>query len=137
MNMGFKIEKDTKIITMVLEEQEFTNSNTITKGFSKNYPNLKEIIIPEGITSIDEEAFEGCVDLTKITLPSSLKHIGRNAFADCKNLKTVVLPDSISEIECWGERRVWKISMNKPFSGLADNLIKGLEVELNPPFDWD
>ena len=137
MNMGFKIGKDTKIITMVFEEQVFTNSETITKSFASNYPGMKEIVIPEGITSIDEEAFEGCVDLTKITLPSSLKHIGRNAFDGCKDLKTVVLPDSISEIVCWGERRVWKISLNKPFSGLADNLIKGLEAEFNPPFDWD
>lgn len=137
MNMGFKIGKDTKIITIVSEEQEWTNSDTITKSLASNYPGMKEIIIPEGITNIAEEAFEGCVDLAKITLPGSLKHIGRNAFAGCKNLKTVVLPDSISEIECWGEGRVWKVSLNKPFSNLADNLIKGLEVELNPPFDWN
>ena len=90
-------------------------------------------MIPEGVTNIEENAFEGCVDLTTITLPGSMKHIGRGAFADCKKLKNVVVPDSISTIACWGERRVWKTELDKPFTDLAQHLIKGLEMELNSP----
>ena len=58
----------------------------------------------------------------------------RNEFSDlCKKLKNVVLPDSISTIACWGERRVWKTELDKPFTDLPQHLIKGLEMELNPP----
>ena len=132
--MKFKTGKDTNVITIVREEEVFTNSATIQKGaFGDFLEDIKEIIIPEGITSIDENAFEGCTNLTTVILPGSLKHIGRNAFVDCKSLKTTVLPESISAIECWGEGRAWKTDLNKPFTDLAQHLIKGFEVELNPP----
>ena len=137
-NMQFKIGKDTKEIIIVREEKVFINSTTIHKGTFGDFPgDIKEIVIPEGVTNIEDNAFEGCVDLTTITLPGSLKHIGRGAFADCKKLKNVVVPDSISTIACWGERRVWKTEMDKPFTDLAQHLIKGLEMELNSPANWN
>ena len=135
--MKFKTGKDTNVITIVREEKVFTNSATIQKGaFGDFLEDIKEIIIPEGITSIEENAFEGCTNLTTVILPGSLKHIGRNAFVNCKSLKTTVLPESISAIECWGERRTWKTDLDKPFTDLAQYLIKGLEMELNPPVNW-
>jgi hypothetical protein len=136
--MGLKIGKDTKSITIIKEVNVLTNSTIIRKGtFGDSPEDIKEIVIPEGVTCIEENAFEGCVDLISITLPASLKHIRRNAFIDCKKLKNVVLPESISEIECWGERRAWKISLVKPYSDLVKHLIDGLEVELDPPFNWE
>lgn len=42
---------------------------------------LREINIPEGITSIDPKAFQNCNVLTKVTLPSTITTISNNAFA--------------------------------------------------------
>ena len=136
--MALKLTKDSKLVTFFVKESVVTNSNSIEKGFFDSCSTqLKEVIIPEGITSIEQNAFEGCISLESITLPSSIKYIGPNAFADCKDLKEVVLPDSISDIDFWGERRAWKVSLFKPFSELAENLIKGFEVVFDPPLDWD
>ena len=136
--MPLKLTKDSKLVIFSVTESIITNNDSIRKGFFDSYSTqVKEVIIPEGITTIGENAFEGCISLESVTLPSSIKHIHRNAFADCKNLKEVILPDSISDIDCWGERRTWKLSLCKPFSDLAENLVKGFEVEFNPPFDWD
>ena len=136
--MALEITKDTKPVIFSVEECIITNSDSIRKGFFKNYSTqVKDVIIPEGITTIGENAFEGCVSLESITLPSTIKYIRRNAFADCKSLKQIVLPESITDIDCWGERRKWKLSLLKPFSDLAEHLIKGFEVEFNPPFNWD
>lgn len=54
---------------------------------SNTYENGKGIItFEEEITSIEEDAFDKCVNLTTITLPNSVSFIGRNPFYDCSNL---------------------------------------------------
>jgi len=128
--MALKIDRDTKVIFITEVESIFTNDTTIEQGWKERHPCLKEIIIPEGILEIEEEAFANCSHLTKVTLPSTLRKIGRNAFAGCKALEQVVVPDAITEIKLWGERHAWCLNPNKPFTDLHDDIIKGFEVEL-------
>lgn len=45
---------------------------------------LKEIVIPEGVTTIMNNAFRNCKSLEKVTLPASLQSIGYDAFAFSK-----------------------------------------------------
>lgn len=52
-----------------------TNTNTLVLG-------CKTSIIPEGITSIGDRAFEGC-KLTKIVIPKSVTKIGEYSFYNC------------------------------------------------------
>ncbi len=59
---------------------------------------IKSVIIPEGVRRIGCEAFLGCELLEKITLPSTLKKIGGWAFSECTSLKTLTIPDSVTEI---------------------------------------
>lgn len=42
--------------------------------------NLNKIIIPEGVTNIGDGVFENCTDLETISIPSSLTSIGGSAF---------------------------------------------------------
>jgi hypothetical protein len=65
-------------------------------AFSNSF--WKEIIIPEGITKIDDYAFSGCEDLKIITLPESLTIIGDAAFNGCEYLSEFVIPDSVTSI---------------------------------------
>jgi hypothetical protein len=43
-------------------------------------------IIPNTVTSIGSNIFEGCAGLTSITIPSAVKSIGSNAFKGCTSL---------------------------------------------------
>ena len=60
---------------------------------------LKQIKIPENVTSIAGEAFAFCENLESIVLPPRLKKISHHLFAECKSLKSVVLSKSVEEIE--------------------------------------
>ena len=41
---------------------------------------LKNVTLPNGLTTIGAEAFRGCTELESITIPSSVTSIGNNAF---------------------------------------------------------
>jgi DNA polymerase III epsilon subunit-like protein len=64
----------------------------------RNWKNIKEVIIPEGISEIREHAFEGCCNLEKITFPNSLKIIEKSAFRNCYKLASLDLPINLEAI---------------------------------------
>ena len=50
---------------------------------------LTSITIPNSVTSIGDNAFNGCASLTSITIPNSVTSIGIYAFENCYALETV------------------------------------------------
>ena len=63
------------------------------------------VSMPEGITSIDYNAFFGCQNLESVTLPESLTTLGSSAFYSCKLLKAVKIPSGVTSIpsSCFSE----------------------------------
>ena len=59
---------------------------------------LKNILIPNSVTSIGESAFQGCRDLTSITIPNSVTSIGGSAFSFCTGLTSITIPNSVTSI---------------------------------------
>ena len=59
---------------------------------------IKKVIIKDGVTSIGQYAFFGCLDLTSVTIPNSVTSIGEGAFWDCQSLTTVTMPNSVISI---------------------------------------
>ena len=59
---------------------------------------LENITIPDSVTSIGEEAFDGCSSLTSVTVPDSVTSIGDYAFSGCTSLTSVTIPDSVTSI---------------------------------------
>lgn len=60
---------------------------------------IKSIIIEEGVTSIDDMAFDGCYNLESVKLPNSMEYIAQRAFRGCTKLTDVKLPDNLLLIE--------------------------------------
>lgn len=60
--------------------------------------NLTKISCPNGVTNIGEYAFRNCSKLTAIDLSSGLASIGNGAFFDCGNLAQINIPSGVTNI---------------------------------------
>ena len=59
---------------------------------------LTSVTIPNSVTSIGTYAFYYCEALPSVSLPNSLTEIGDNAFFYCTNLTSVTIPESVISI---------------------------------------
>lgn len=60
--------------------------------------NETEYIIPNGVTTIGNSAFEGCTSLTAITIPNGVYSIGIASFSGCVSLTDINIPDSVTYV---------------------------------------
>ena len=73
-----------------------------------NGEELKDLVIPNSVTSIGDATFCGCSGLTSVTIPNSVTTIGGAAFFKCSGLTSVTIPNSVTSIgdrafeECTG-----------------------------------
>ena len=100
---------------------EWSNPLEYAKEFYVNGELITDLVIPSGITAINDRAFCGST-IRSVTIPGSVETVGVNAFAECPSLAdvtvgegvkilkekafwmcpsltTVTLPDSLAEIE--------------------------------------
>lgn len=60
--------------------------------------NVTSITISEGVTSIGNEAFSCCYQLASIAIPNSVTSIGEHAFKNCRSLTAITIPSSVTGI---------------------------------------
>ena len=59
---------------------------------------IKDLVIPNSVTSIGERAFYGCYGLNSVTIPNSVRELGSSAFYYCSGLTSVTIPNSVTSI---------------------------------------
>lgn len=75
----------------------FTVENSVLTKYTGPGGN---VVIPDGVRSIGDGAFDCCKELTGITIPDSVKAIGGAAFNGCSSLTTVIIPKGVRTIKC-------------------------------------
>lgn len=73
-------------------------TSIVEEGFIYCY-NLTKVTIPDSVFNISSYAFEGCKSLTTVTIPNSVTYIAFYAFKDCTSLIEVTIPNRITTIE--------------------------------------
>ena len=70
------------------------NDFVIENGVLKRYQGPDgDVVLPEEVTGMDAEAFDGCVSVTSITIPGELTVVGDSIFDD-KGLRKIVAPQT-------------------------------------------
>lgn len=72
-------------------EDEYSNPVSRSESFYLNGSKVRELIIPEGIKTINHGAFLRCKSLYSVKLANSVEYIGIRAFDGCYNLNKLDL----------------------------------------------
>ncbi len=60
------------------------------------YFELVDVIIPEGVTEIKSNLFNGCRSIKTVVLPNSVTIIGDSAFDNCYNMESIEITSSVT-----------------------------------------
>ena len=72
-----------------------------TEAIAKNAfysAKFAEIVLPDSVRSIGDNAFLFCENLTEVRLPEGVEKLGRYAFQYCTRLQKIILPDSLRQV---------------------------------------
>ena len=59
---------------------------------------IRDLIIPNSATSINNYSFYSCYDFTSVTIPNSISSIGKSAFSGCKGMTNVTIGNNVTTI---------------------------------------
>ena len=92
--LTYKISGET--VSVVICDKNASGELVIRSSYARPRP----LNSPEKpVTSIGENAFRDCTNLTSVTIPDSVTSIGSRAFSGCSRLTSVRIPDSVTSIE--------------------------------------
>ena len=104
---GFELDAKTGTITkytgsssVVVIPEEVGGVKVLAIGSStfKGNSALKEVVIPDTVTSIGYAAFRNCTNLQKVNLPKRLETLGSSSFTGCASLTSIEIPKSLTKI---------------------------------------
>ncbi len=110
---------------------------TLNVGVFYGGSGFTSITIPNNITSIPEYSFSGCSGITSITLPEDLTMIKGNAFQGCSGLETIIIPSKVEYVYqeafagCSNLKSVKSLATTPPF--LYENSFSNYEIPLSVP----
>ncbi|MBO5922389.1 MAG: leucine-rich repeat domain-containing protein, partial [Bacteroidaceae bacterium] len=64
-------------------------------------PELKKVVLPNGVQRIGKEAFYQCTSLSDFAIPQNAVNIGESAFSGCSSLQSVNIPEGTTSIKSY------------------------------------
>ncbi len=93
-----------------------------------NGEEIKDLTVPEDVTSIRSYAFYGCSGLTSVSIPSSVTSIESSAFDGCSGLTSVTIPacvTTLSDTFPSAYRTIQKVVICEGVTGIERYAFKG------------
>ena len=92
--LGKDVFKGCKLKEVILPD----NLTSVAYGAFDYCKYLTDVVMPEGLTRIGDSAFLGCDILQPPSIPTSVETIGRYAFAYCYEFTSFEIPDGITTL---------------------------------------
>lgn len=122
------------VYTSISEPSKLSNLDGMILHTDSNNITLVEyngdatcVTIPNNVTSIGNDAFHNCRNLTSVTIPNSVTSIEEYAFCDCRSLTSITVPNSVTNIgnsafaKCISLTEVYNLSKLNITKGSLDN----------------
>lgn len=99
----------------------FTGLNVVNFGSHESFSigneafngtGLTNLVIPDYVTSIGEDAFAGCSSLTTLTIGTNVNFIGKRAFQNCGGLATVAFNATSCSTNADASNPIWNNAGN-------------------------
>ena len=98
------------LATVTLGTQERSSSSLKTIGdYAFAETAVKSVVLPDGVSTLGNYAFNKCASLATVSLGNSLTAIGEYAFSDCEKLESVTFGSALETI---GERAFFKVKIS-------------------------
>ena len=81
-----------------MKDFTFSQSSGTSAPWYPYRAQILEVVLPEGITTIGNQAFRSCSKIESINLPQGITSIGASAFAYCSSLKAVAIPGTVQSM---------------------------------------
>ena len=98
-----------------------SDAEQILKGIIEG--TIRELVIPNNVTTIGDDTFAECSSLTSVTIGNSVTTIGEYAFFNCRSLTSVTIGNSVTtigEYAFYGCEGLTSVTIGNEFN--ADNL---------------
>ena len=96
--------------------------------YSDENTEITDLVIPEGATSINGEAFYGCSGLTSVTVGNSVTSIGGSAFTGCTGLTSVTIGNSVTSISAYafsGCKSLTSVVIGNSVTSISSDTFRG------------
>lgn len=87
--LGYVFDEETGVLTIYGSGDMYDYSSESPQPWKEFANEIKEIELPEGITSIGDFAFNGLSSLTSVTIPESVTNIGEQSFSNNMSLREI------------------------------------------------
>lgn len=77
-------------------EGDYANPLYLAHHIYLNSAEIRDLVIPDGVSSINDHVFVGGSYLTSIKIPTSVTYLGTYSFSDCTGVTSVNIPNSVT-----------------------------------------
>lgn len=93
-NLVNDVIMESSMTFKAIYEEVLTYNNTRTSISDVKDKNITEVTIPNGVTTIESNAFNGCKYLKEIVIPESVTEISNTSFNGCSSLSSIKVDEN-------------------------------------------